>query len=76
MRRTFVAGRICVSPHRIVRDIDTRAIENYGFKAMKYSSDGTGYDAKISQDERGFRMFGNLSSRKPRVFVIGDSSLK
>ena len=42
-------------------------------KDAKYNSDGTTYYAKISQDGHGFRMFGNVSSGKPRVFVIGDS---
>lgn len=49
-----------------------RATENYRFDGTKHNSDGTEYAAKVSQDGRGFRMFGDLSG-KPRIFVIGDS---
>jgi hypothetical protein len=54
-------------------ELGWRATENYRSKGLKYSSDGSSYLASVSQDERGFRMFGKLSSAKPRVFVIGDS---
>jgi hypothetical protein len=50
-----------------------RATENYRFEGTKFSSDGTEYRAIVSQDDNGFRMFGDLSSAKLRVFVIGDS---
>jgi len=50
-----------------------RATENYRFEGTKLSSDGTEYRATVSQNENGFRMFGDVSSTKRRVFVIGDS---
>jgi hypothetical protein len=62
-----------LSPITIDAQLGWRATENYRFKGIKYSSDGSSYLASVSQDERGFRMFGKLSSTKPRVFVIGDS---
>ncbi|MBI3951358.1 MAG: SGNH/GDSL hydrolase family protein [Acidobacteria bacterium] len=50
-----------------------RATENYQFAGTKKSADGTEYPINISQDEHGFRIFGNVHSRKPRILVIGDS---
>src|SRR5262245_33273184 len=62
-----------LSPITLDSELGWRATENYRSKGLKYSSDGSSYLATASQDERGFLMFGNLSSAKPRVFVIGDS---
>ncbi len=50
-----------------------RATENYHFDGIKRNFDGTEYHATVSQDSNGFRLFGNVSSGKPRIFVIGDS---
>ena len=62
-----------LSPITLDPKLGWRATENYRFNGLRYNSDGTTYYAKISQNGNGFRMFGNGSSSKPRVFVIGDS---
>ena len=50
-----------------------RATENYRFDGIKRNFDGTEYHATVSQGSNGFRLFRNVSSGKPRIFVIGDS---
>jgi hypothetical protein len=50
-----------------------RATENYRFEGVKHTPDGKEYPVKMTQDGRGFRMFGDLSSVRPKVFVLGDS---
>lgn len=62
-----------LSPITLDAELGWRATEDYRFNGTGYSSDGKSYPVALSQDERGFRMFGNLSSRKPRILVIGDS---
>lgn len=62
-----------LSPITLDAKLGWRATENYQFEGPRYNSDGTIYHARISQDGNGFRMFGDVSSGKPRVFVIGDS---
>lgn len=59
----------------IIQDAELgwRAAENYRFDGTKDSSDGKPYAVKMSQNPHGFRTFGEQSSGKPRVFVIGDS---
>lgn len=60
-------------PMSVDPDLGWRPTENYRFDGKRRSSDGTNYDVTITQDARGFRMFGDLNSVKPRVLVIGDS---
>jgi lysophospholipase L1-like esterase len=62
-----------LSPITLDAQLGWRATENYRFEDQKFSSAGTPYPVKISQDGRGFRSFGDLKSGKPRVLVIGDS---
>jgi hypothetical protein len=50
-----------------------RATPNYGFEGIRRRSNGTTYHTKTSQTTEGFRLFGDLTSDRPRVFVIGDS---
>ena len=50
-----------------------RATENYHFKGQRSNADRTTHSVDVHQDRNGFRMFGDVSSNKPRVFVIGDS---
>jgi hypothetical protein len=59
----------------ITRDANLgwRATENYRFDGKRSSSDGTEYAVSVTQDANGFRMFGDLTSGKPRILVIGDS---
>jgi hypothetical protein len=61
------------SPITLDSALGWRATENYRFSGIKHNADGTEYFATVSQDNRGFRMFGDLSSHKPRILVIGDS---
>src|SRR5262249_15195733 len=61
------------SPYTLDNSLGWRPTENYRFDGKKRSADGTEYDAKISQDDRGFRMFGDPSSHKLKIFVLGDS---
>jgi hypothetical protein len=60
-------------PISVDPDLGWRPRENYRFDGKKRSSDGTNYAVTITQDAAGFRMFGDLTSGKPRVLVIGDS---
>jgi hypothetical protein len=61
------------SPITLDDQLGWRTTENYRFEGTKHSSDGIQYPARVSQDENGFRMSGNVSSNKPKIFVIGDS---
>ncbi len=54
-------------------ELGWRATEDYQFSGLVADSEGEQYPVSMSQDERGFRMFGDLESTKPRLFVIGDS---
>ena len=62
-----------IAPIAFDDQLGWRATENYHFNETKQSFDGTPYFARVSQDSRGFRLFGELSTSKPKVFVIGDS---
>jgi len=50
-----------------------RPTPNYTFTGPLKSKDGTTYLVSVSQDPRGFRMFGDLDSDRPKLFVLGDS---
>jgi hypothetical protein len=54
-------------------ELGWRPKEGYRYDGTRRNSDGTKYNARITQDANGFRMFGDLNSGKPRVLVIGDS---
>src|SRR5919106_2306079 len=62
-----------VLPITLDANLGWRATENYRFDGKRSSSDGTEYAVSITQDANGFRMFGDLTSGKPRILVIGDS---
>jgi lysophospholipase L1-like esterase len=62
-----------LSPIIMDAELGWRATENYQYEGTRNSFDGKPYAVKISQNRHGFRMFGQHSSGKPRVFVIGDS---
>jgi lysophospholipase L1-like esterase len=61
-------GRITLDP-----SLGWRATENYVEVGTQKSLDDTEYPIHLSTDEYGFRMFGNLKSKKPKILVIGDS---
>lgn len=62
-----------LSPIVLDEELGWRPTENYRFDGKKHSSDGIEYSAKVSQDKNGFRMYGDISSGKPKILVIGDS---
>jgi hypothetical protein len=62
-----------LSPITVDAELGWRATPNYRFDGKKTSLDGSEYPVQISQDNNGFRMFGDLGSSKTRVLVIGDS---
>jgi hypothetical protein len=62
-----------LSPISLDMELGWRATESYRSNGKKSSADGTRYSVDISQDENGFRMFGNPSSDRLKVLVIGDS---
>jgi lysophospholipase L1-like esterase len=59
------------SPIELDDEFGWRATEN--FEKTLAASDGGAHGAPFSQDAQGFRMFGDLNSSKPKIFVIGDS---
>src|SRR5262249_20470414 len=66
-------GNRGLSPLTLDEKLGWRATENYRLEEMHQSTDGSQYPLKYSQDGRGFRIFGNVSSGKRRMFVVGDS---
>lgn len=50
-----------------------RARAGYQDEVTETTSKGARYPVKRSQKDYGFRMFGDLRSTRPKVFVIGDS---
>jgi lysophospholipase L1-like esterase len=71
--RASKTGTNLLSPITLDNTFGWRATENFRFDGIKHNSDGTEYRSRVSQDGRGFRMFGDPLSGKPRIFVIGDS---
>lgn len=61
------------SPVTLDEKLGWRPTANYRFDGLRRSADGQAYAVRMSQDERGFRLYGNTFSGRPRVFVIGDS---
>ncbi len=62
-------------PLMLDEDLGWRATPGYQDRreVTEATSKGVRYPIRRSQKEYGFRMFGDLRSTKPRVFVIGDS---
>src|SRR2546423_3064171 len=50
-----------------------QATPNYTRRGPARNADGSVFELNMSQDSRGFRRFGDPSSDRPRVMVIGDS---
>ena len=50
-----------------------RATPGYRFEGPRRNADGSSYDVSVSFDRRGFRLFGDPESRRPRILVTGDS---
>ena len=54
-------------------ELGWKATENYRLIRQEETAEGKPYDLRLSQDAQGFRQFGNVASKKPKIFVIGDS---
>lgn len=50
-----------------------KATEGYHVVRMEKTSQGVPYTLDLTQDEKGFRMYGRPTSSKTKVFVVGDS---
>jgi hypothetical protein len=50
-----------------------RATENYRFDGFQKDAGGARYPVHIAQNEYGFRMFGHVRSKRPKILVMGDS---
>jgi hypothetical protein len=50
-----------------------RATENYRARRNEYTQKGKPYAVDLSQNEYGFRRFGDISSRRTKALIIGDS---
>src|SRR5262245_7331749 len=62
-----------VSPLALDETLGWRARENYRFDGFKENADGTQYPVHLTQNEYGFRMFGDVRSKRSKILVIGDS---
>jgi|RhiMethySRZTD1v2_1073278.scaffolds.fasta_scaffold29222_6 hypothetical protein len=62
-----------LSPISLDQELGWRATENYRFEGIRENWGGTTYPATITQDEHGFRMYGDSASSKTKILVIGDS---
>lgn len=60
-------------PTYIDRKIGWRATENYYYEGEKIDAAGKRYPVRITTNKNGFKLFGDLHSKKERVFIIGDS---
>jgi hypothetical protein len=54
-------------------ELGWRATNDYREQLEGKTAGGKRYLISRSQDERGFRLFGNLNSERPKLLVIGDS---
>ena len=62
-----------LSPVALDPQLGWRATPNYRFDGERRNADGSSYAVRISQDQNGFRAFGDPDSHRPKVFVVGDS---
>ncbi len=64
-------GRI--GPITLDQDLGWKATEHYQEALVEKTKNGTLYQVRRSQTQYGFRSFGDVTSRRPKVLVIGDS---
>ncbi len=62
-----------LSPLTIDDELGWRATEGYRSEETEKTAGGREYVLRWSQEEHGFRMFGDIHSLKPKILVIGDS---
>lgn len=62
-------------PFSCVLDEETgwKPTPNLRFQGEGQRADGSRYPLRVTQDENGFRAFGELTTRKPKVLFLGDS---
>lgn len=65
------AGR--VGPIMLDQELGWRATADYEESVTQQTKRGASYAVHRSQRKYGFRRFGNLETRKPKLLVIGDS---
>jgi len=76
---TALVGEIAVrllhrdGPLTFDEELGWKPRENYRFDGFHKAADGTQYPVHISQNEYGFRMFGDVRTKRPKIMVIGDS---
>ena len=62
-----------MSPYTIDSRLGWRATENYHSGREVKTANGEFYTVNLSQNEYGFRLFGDIKSKKIKVLTIGDS---
>ncbi|HJU04297.1 MAG TPA: SGNH/GDSL hydrolase family protein [Nitrospiraceae bacterium] len=67
------AGMSHLSPITLDDELGWRATEQYREDAIVKTARGKTYEISRSQDEHGFRMFGDVHSQKMKILAIGDS---
>ncbi len=67
----YIIGNL--GPSTLDEYLGWRATENYQSARQETTGRGVRYSVELWQNVYGFRMFGDLSSTKPKVLVIGDS---
>ncbi len=78
---TMFIGEVFVRLYIHIKPIPTygdkkfgwRATDNFYRDSILKDAEGKEYRAKVTTDDHGFRLFGNLQSKKVKVLVIGDS---
>lgn len=63
----------CVQDIRVDDKLGWRAARNYRFKGTTIDKCGQQYEIDVRTDKEGFRMFGDVASKKERIFFLGDS---
>ena len=52
-------------------ELGWKATENYRLIRQEETAEGKPYDLRLSQDAQGFRQFGNVASKKPKILSLG-----
>ena len=62
-----------LNPIAIDARMGWRASFNYRYDGSRTNVDGSTYTVHVTSDAQGFRMFGDLNARRPKILVLGDS---
>ncbi len=60
-------------PNMLDPRLGWRSTPNFRYQGTGLESDGSTYFLTVTKNSLGFRAFGDLSSSKPKILVIGDS---